>query len=131
MTRNRRSVKAAGTRFETHIATYLADALADPRIERRARNGTKDRGDITGLLWHGHRLVAELKNTARLNLPAWTAEAHLEAGNDDALAGIVIHKRHGVGDPGRQWVSMTVDDLIGLWLLQRFGHRKDTLDDTA
>lgn len=114
MTRSRRSAKTAGTAFETAIAKHLAAALADDRIERRTRNGSKDRGDIGGLRIHGQRLVAECKNCARQDLPGWTAEAHLEAGNDDALAGIVIHKRHGSTDPSRQWVTMTVADLVAL-----------------
>ena len=114
MTRSRRSAKTAGTAFETAIARHLAQALDDDRVERRTRNGTKDRGDISGLRIHGQRLVAECKNCARQDLPGWTAEAHLEAGNDDALAGIVIHKRHGTTDPSRQWVTMTVADFVAL-----------------
>ena len=114
MTRSRRSAKNAGTAFETAIARHLAQALDDDRVERRTRNGTKDRGDISGLRIHGQRLVAECKNCARQDLPGWTAEAHLEAGNDDALAGVVIHKRHGTTDPARQWVSMTVADFVAL-----------------
>jgi hypothetical protein len=49
-----------------------------------------------------------------VDLPAWTAEAQLEAGNDDALVGVVVHKRHGLSDPLRQWVSMTVEDFVAL-----------------
>jgi hypothetical protein len=67
MTRSRRSAKQAGTRFETAIATALADALDDDRIERRTRNGAKDRGDISGIRLHGQRVVIECKKT----LPLW------------------------------------------------------------
>ena len=125
MARNRRSARAAATRFERQIADYLAAELGDDRIDRRVRTGAKDRGDITGLRIHGQRLVAECKDCARLDLPGWTREAHIEAGNDDALVGVVIHKRHGVTDPGRQWVSMTVDDLLALMTGQRHGHREE------
>lgn len=121
MTRSRRSAKTAGTRFEGLIAAALRLALDDDRIERRARNGAKDRGDIGGVRLHGHRVVIECKDTARLDLPGWTAEAHTEAGNDDALVGVVVHKRHGVGDPMRQWVSMTVGDLAAILT----GRRRD------
>ncbi len=41
--RSRASAKKAGTAHETAIATYLAEHL-DDRIERRTRNGGKDRG---------------------------------------------------------------------------------------
>lgn len=112
--RNRASAKKAGTSFETAVAAYLA-ANVDDRIERRTRNGSKDRGDISGLRGlFGGRLVVEVKNTARTNLAGWAAEAELERGNDDALAGLVVHKRHGVGDPGQQWVTCTLASLVAL-----------------
>jgi len=114
MTRTRKSAKAAGTRFETAIANALAEALDDDRIERRSRNGAKDRGDVSGVRIYGQRVVLEVKDCARPALPQWTAEAQLEAGNDDALVGLVVHKRHGVGDPMAQWVSMTVADLVAI-----------------
>ncbi|EOM77919.1 hypothetical protein DW322_08775 [Rhodococcus rhodnii] len=114
MTRTRASARAAGTRFERQIADALAQALDDDRIDRRVKTGAKDRGDVAGVRAHGQRVVIETKNCARLDLPAWTREAHLEAGNDDALVGIVIHKRHGNGDPLDQWVTMTVADLVAL-----------------
>lgn len=114
MTRTRRSAKTQGTRFETTIARYLATALNDDRIERRTRNGNHDRGDIIGLRAHGQRLIAECKDTSRLDLPAWTAQAHTEAGHDDALAGVVIHKRRGIANPARQWVTMELSDLLAL-----------------
>jgi hypothetical protein len=127
LTRSRQSAKAAGTRFERTIADYLADTLDDDRVDRRIKNGAKDRGDITGVRAHGQRLVIECKDTCRIALPQWTAEAHTEAGNDDALTGVVIHKRQGVGDPGRQWVTMTVDDLAALITGERHGHRQDVI----
>jgi hypothetical protein len=124
MPRTRESAKAAGRTFERQIADYLARQFDDDRIDRRVKTGSKDRGDIGGLRVHGKRLVVECKNTTTgLKLPQWTNEAHLEAGNDDALVGVVIHKRSGTQDPGKQWVSMTVDDLLALMTGQRFGHR--------
>lgn len=114
MTRNRASAKKAGTAFETAVAAYLADALGDDRIERRTRNGNKDRGDVGGVRIHGQRLVIECKNTATIHLPEWTNEAAIEAGNDDALVGVVVHKRHGKAHPAEQWVSMTLADLVAL-----------------
>lgn len=127
MTRSRSSARSAGTRTERVVADYLATALNDDRIDRRVKRGTKDRGDIGGLRIHGQRLVAEVKDCARLDLPSWTAEANLEAGNDDALLGIVIAKRRGTSDPGKFWVHMTVDDLLALLSGERQGHRKETL----
>lgn len=111
--RSRASAKAAGSKFERDIADYLA-ATVDDRIDRRVKTGAKDRGDIGGVRVHGQKLVLECKNTARINLGGWISEAHTEAGNDDALAGVIVHKRHGVGDPAQQWVTMTVADLVAL-----------------
>lgn len=112
--RNRASARSAGTRFESSIAHHLAIALADDRIERRAKTGAKDRGDIAGVRHMGGRIVIECKNTTRLDLAGWTREARVQAGHDDALVGVVIHKRHGTANPGDQWVTMTVADLCAL-----------------
>lgn len=114
MARSRQSAKTAGAGFERAIADYLA-ATVDDRIDRRVKTGSKDRGDIAGARHYGQRLVIECKNYGgRLEPAAWITEAHIEAGNDDALTGIVIAKRRGVTNPGSQWVLMTVDDLIAL-----------------
>ena len=123
MTRNRRSAKAAGTRTESLVASALAHHLDDDRIERRTRAGAKDRGDVGGVRIHDRRLVIEVKDCARLDLPGWTPEAHAEAGHGDALAGVVVHKRRGTTDPLAQWVSMTLADLIALI----GGHRPESV----
>lgn len=114
--------KQKGTSFETLIANGLAEALDDDRIERRTLSGVNDRGDIAGVRLHGQRVVLECKNVATgkvFHLPEWTDEAHKEAGNDDALVGLVVHKRAGTTDPMKQWVSCTVSDLIAIITGQR------------
>ena len=126
MSRTRASAKAAGSRFEREVADHLA-AVLDDRIDRRVKTGAKDRGDIGGVRVHGQRVVIEAKNTARINLAGWIAEAHAEAVNDDALVGVVVHKRHGNGSPGDQWVTCTVDDLVALIS----GVRPDITEDVA
>lgn len=114
MTRNRATAKKAGTAFETLVVGYLRNVLHDERIERRAKNGAKDRGDISGLVHMGGRIVVECKNTTRTSLAGWATEAEVERGNDDAVAGIVVHKRHGKGQPGDQWVTMTLADFASI-----------------
>lgn len=113
MTRNRKSAKAAGARFERQIADALA-AHVDDRIDRRVKSGSKDRGDIAGLRHMGQRVVIECKDTAKLSLGTWVNEAEVERGNDDATVGLVAHKRRGHGDPLDQYVTCTMRDLIAL-----------------
>ena len=114
MSRNRSSAKAAGTRAETAVARYLATALNDDRIERRAKTGARDRGDISGVRIHGQRVVIEVKDVARMALAEWVTEAETEAGNDDALAGVVWHKRRGTTDPGEWYVTCTGAAFVAL-----------------
>ena len=113
MTRNRASAKKAGTTFERQVADYLAQHV-DDRIDRRAKTGSKDRGDIAGVRIWGQRLVLECKNPPRLNLAGWMNQAETERGNDDALAGLIIHKRHGNNQPGDQWVTTTLRELAAM-----------------
>lgn len=113
MSRTRASARAAGSRFERSIADYLAEHV-DDRIDRRVKTGAKDRGDIGGWRFAGRRIVAECKDVARLSLGTWINEAETERGNDGALVGLVIHKRRGTADPGDQYVTLTLRDLVAL-----------------
>lgn len=121
MTRNRASAKKAGTSFESLVAAYLAEHV-DDRIERRRLTGSKDRGDLSGIRLHGQRVAVECKSTSRINLGSWIGEAHTAAGNDDALVGIVCHKRHGKGRAADQWVTMTLADLVAVMTGSRPAH---------
>lgn len=115
MARTNRSARQAGARFERNVADYLAAALDDDRIDRRVKTGAKDRGDIGGVrTFRGGRVVIECKDVATLSLGTWTREAEVERGNDDAVAGVVVHKKRGTALIGAQYVTMTVDDLVAL-----------------
>lgn len=113
MSRSRKSARQAGARFERAVADYLATHV-DDRIDRRAKTGAKDRGDIGGLRHMGQRVVIEAKDTSRWTPGAWLEEADIERGNDDAGVGLVIAKRRGHGDPGDQIVMLTLADLVSL-----------------
>lgn len=113
-TRSRASAKKAGTFMETSVAGYLAECV-DDRIERRARNGVKDRGDIGGVRsLSGERIVLEVKNTSRIALGAWWSEVVVEKVNDSAPVGAIVHKRHGKGAAAEQWVTLTLRDFARL-----------------
>lgn len=114
MSRNRATAKKAGSAFERAIADWLA-AHVDDRIDRRAKTGAKDKGDIGGWRFAGRRIVAELKDYGgQIKAGSWVGEAETERGNDDALVGLVICKRKGTTDPGDQYVLMTLRDLVAL-----------------
>ncbi len=105
--------RKAGAKFERDVADYLAEHV-DDRIDRRVKTGSKDKGDIAGLRHMGQRVVIEAKNQRRLDLADWIKQADIERGNDDAQIGLVIHKRHGAGDTGDQYVTCTLRDLVAL-----------------
>lgn len=86
----------------------------DPDVEQRKLSGTKDRGDISGVKIHGRRIAVEVKNTAKLTVASFLAEAEQERINDDALAGVVIAKRHGKAQPEDQLVIMTLRDFTAI-----------------
>lgn len=114
MTRSRQSAKAAGARFERQIADHL-NARLPGRIDRQPRTGAKDKGDIAGVTTPDGRPIAiECKDVTRTQLAGWIHEAHTEADNLGAAAGIIIHKRHGRSAPDAQWVTMTVADLAAI-----------------
>lgn len=114
MARTRRSAKAAGARFERVVADYLAEELDDDRIDRAPKAGAKDKGDVANVRMGEHKIVIECKDVARMDLPKWTREAQVEAGNAGAIVGIVVHKRHGVAKPDQQWCTLTLGDLARL-----------------
>lgn len=114
MSRTRASAKKAGADFEGLIAKGLRDALGDPNIQRAPRWGAVDKGDIVNVRIDGHDIVIQAKDLARLDLAGGTGAARVQAVNANALAGVFVHKRRGTTDPMRQWVTMTVAELVAL-----------------
>lgn len=115
MSRNRASAKAAGSRTERHAADWLAERLGDDRIDRRVKTGAKDRGDIGGVRTvSGARVVVEVKDVAKLDLSGWLREAETERGNDDALIGVVLHKKRGTTNPADWYVTMSGESFAVL-----------------
>lgn len=124
MSRTRQSAKKAGSSFERLVADYLRDHV-DDRIDRRPKTGAKDRGDIGGVRTPYGRVVVECKNTSRACLSEWVGEAEIERGNDDALVGVVVHKRRGRAAAGEQYVTMRLADFAALLS----GERPDMEED--
>ncbi|MFB8368561.1 hypothetical protein ACFC25_04265 [Pseudarthrobacter sp. NPDC055928] len=113
MTRTRASAKSAGSSMERLVADYFK-AHGFPFADRRVKTGAKDTGDVGGVHVHDRRLAIEVKNTAKISLGVWAAEAEVERVNDQALAGLVVHKRHGKGQAADQWVTLTLADFLAI-----------------
>jgi hypothetical protein len=116
MARSRRTARAAGTSFETWLVEYWREAFGTRQIERRARKGIRDEGDIAGLNSHAGPVVVEAKNVSRFNLSGWLQEAQIEASHADAAMGVVVAKRRGYGrgSMGEQYVVMRLHDFTVL-----------------
>jgi hypothetical protein len=104
-----------GTRFETAVARYLSAALGGG-VERRAKHGRDDRGDLSGVFLRGLPVVVECKDRRRMELPAWLGEAEAERGNADAAYGVVVHHRAGRGAASMadQYVTMTLGTFAAM-----------------
>ena len=94
-----------GTYWETRLVAWLR-VNGWPYVERRARHGSRDRGDIAGL---GLSCIVEAKNEKRIDLPRYLAEAEVERFNDGAEFGVVCIPRrsHGVGEG---YFVMSIED---------------------
>jgi hypothetical protein len=117
MARSRASAKAAGASLEIRTADWLQKHVSG-WIVRAAPQGTRDRGDVWNVRAHGGRpVVVECKDVVELDLSGWVREAEAERLNEPgAIAGVVVHKRRGKGDPADQYVTMTLRDFAALIL---------------
>lgn len=100
--------KAKGTAFERRVVEYLV-IQGFPYAERRALEGTNDRGDISGI----PGVVIECKNTKRLELAVWQDETLAEQKNANAPVAFCVFPRrsHHIG---KAHVLMTLDQVLSL-----------------
>jgi hypothetical protein len=108
--------KGKGTAWETAICRFLAEE-GFPHVERRALNGTADRGDIAGI----PGLVLEAKNCKRMDLAGWVDEAAIEQANDGAEFSAVWHHRVGRAKAEAGYVTMTGATFVRLLRAAGFG----------
>lgn len=99
--------KVKGSAFERLICDYLT-ALGIP-AERIPAGASDDRGDI----WVPG-VTIQCKNQARMALPAWWADTQRQRDTNDHTVGLLVHKRHGVTDPSRQWVTVDLAQAVEL-----------------
>lgn len=112
--------KARGTRWESAVVTFLRDH-GFTFAERRALNGARDLGDITGIPGGP---VIECKSQARQSLAEWLDEAQVEAQNARAPFGVVWFKRRGKGSAGEGYVLMDGNSFALLLREAGYGSRQ-------
>lgn len=101
--------RAKGTAWESQIVRYLQDR-GWPYVERRALNGSVDRGDITGI----PLVMIEAKAAKAITLAAWADETTAEKANAGAHIGALWVKRRGRSSPADAYVVLTGDDFTAL-----------------
>ena len=97
-----------GTQWETRLVRYLVDK-GFPYVERRARSGRNDKGDLSGL----PGIVIEAKNVKALNLAGWIDELVVEKRNAGVEQGAVIFPRKS-HTTGLAYVLLELDDYLEL-----------------
>jgi len=101
--------RAKGTAAESQVVAYL-QSVGFIHAERRALGGAKDRGDVAGI----PGTVIEVKNTVKAELAEWLKEARSERDNDNAMWGVVWHKKRGAAFPGSWYVTTSGEDFVAL-----------------
>ncbi len=102
--------KAKGSAFERLCADYFI-ARGVP-CERIPAGATNDRGDlwIPIIEWPS----IDTKNHRSPSLGAWCDRAEEQRINAGRRSGFVLHKRAGVADPARQFMTTTVEMFVDL-----------------
>lgn len=108
--------KRKGTAAESLVVSVLVDA-GWPYAERRALNGSQDRGDVAGV----PGVVVEVKAEREFHITEWLREAAAEKANDGAEVGAVWFRLPRTTDP-RKW-AVCMDGQQFMDLLAAAGYR--------
>lgn len=94
------------------------------RAYRMRTQGAADKGDIGGI----DRVVVEVKNHGKYDIPGWMRETAVEKANAEARTAALVVKPRGVGNTkvGEWWTILTLEDYTQLLIDAGYGPRKDT-----
>lgn len=112
MSHNNRSGER-GTAFESRVVRFMRVALDDERVERRAKHGPKDMGDLYRIRAHGFEGIAECKSYSSVSprqLEEFKSQTVAERENADADFGLLVVNRKGYRT-GSSLVYVTLRDL--------------------
>lgn len=101
--------RAKGTKWESKVVDFLQTS-GWPHAERRALNGARDKGDVTGL----PGIVIECKDENRHSIGSWVNEANIEATNANAELGVVWAHRKGKASAADGYVIMDGESFARL-----------------
>ena len=100
-----------GTQHESAIVNWLKDH-GWPYARRLAKEGAKDKGDVT--LGDGYPLTIEAKNRKGFDLAGTQRELKAEMANADVPWGFAIHKKKGTTDVGQYYAVLPVEVLMDI-----------------
>lgn len=108
--------KKRGTAVEVKVRDYLREALGQPGIDRQPLRGTRDEGDLRGLVARGFECVVEVKakrDLTRSLVAEYRRQTLAERENAGAGVGILVTWRynHGAADAT---AHVTLRDLARL-----------------
>lgn len=108
--------KKRGTAVEAKVRDYLREALGQPGIDRQPLRGTRDEGDLRGLVARGFECVVEVKakrDLTRSLVAEYRRQTLAERENAGAGAGILVTWRYN--HPAADAVAhVTLRDLARL-----------------
>lgn len=105
--------KNKGDVFELALRAHIAECGF---VVSRTRAGyERDHGDLHILGdGHGPTVIVQAKNQRAHALGEWLTHTALQREHAGAKHGVLVVKRRGVGNPGRQYAVMELDDLLAL-----------------
>lgn len=104
--------KKKGTKFESALVAHILAAGLDAR--RVALTGAHDTGDIHVIDIAGDMHCIEAKNRRGYAIAEAVDQAKTEAYNAGSTFPAAILKRNGIGDIGRSFVVLELDDWLTL-----------------
>lgn len=103
--------KKKGTAFETALVAHIVAAGLDAR--RVPLTGAHDKGDIH-VTANGDLHVIEAKNRRGYAVAEAVDQARKEAVNAGSMFPAAVLKRNGIGDIGRSFVVLELDNWLAL-----------------
>jgi hypothetical protein len=104
--------KIRGDSFERSIRDFARRA-GFPWAERTRAGYERDHGDVH-LDPVTRALIVQAKNVARPAWSEWLAGLAAQVGHAGATFGVLVVKRRGIAEPGRQLAVMELDDWLRL-----------------